>query len=449
LILLVVVLAVINATPSSAQQDNVTSGVATVYNNWNNIVHTFQTTETSQVMQTINQTGYQSFLSSVSVQHMRKIPQTYFETFVNHLMSDIQVPEDRRSELIASLLNVQNAQSNEWVSFDMMFNNGMTNSTLCKCVSILVRRNVEQSAYDVMMADVQASFALAPNVLVVRKSVSVNGGLFTDSTDEIVDVPKTVSQDDVTGMLNFAKVVAGKSFGDLLHLQLPMPSVPSATIFNVFASLAMGPSPLDPITSGISAITNSWTQIVNAFKSSSESTLQQVLVGRGFKTFSESAQMTRGVGIPDTYFDTFIGHQLQGFTVPAQYQQQLANYIQDIHYIDEEEWSGLDMQFSIDAGGSCKYAAVMSRLRADGKHDWMSCNLQATFSLAPDVYVIRKSSSILGGIFSKTEDTFKIVPRGLTMDDINAIFAYLKMVAYKQFADIFGINLQLPPGAGQ
>ena len=34
LILLVVVLAVINATPSSAQQDNVTSGVATVYNNW-------------------------------------------------------------------------------------------------------------------------------------------------------------------------------------------------------------------------------------------------------------------------------------------------------------------------------------------------------------------------------------------------------------------------------
>jgi hypothetical protein len=162
-------------------------------------------------------------------------------------------------------------------------------------------------------------------------------------------------------------------------------------------------------------------------RSSSSSTLQQVLVGRGFKTFSESAQMTRGVGIPDSYFDTFIGHQLQGFTVPPQYQQQLANYIQDIHYIDEEEWSALDMQFSIDAGGTCKYAAVMSRLRNDTKHDWMSCNLQATFSLAPDVYVIQKSSSILGGLFSKTEDTFKIVPRGLTMDDINAIFSYLKV----------------------
>jgi len=428
--------------------DNITSGAATIYNNWNNIVHTFQTTETSQVMQTINQTGYSNFLSSVSVQQMHKVPQTYFPVFVQHVVAAMQVPADRQPALIKSLLNVQSSPSNAWVSFDMMFNAG-DNSTLCKCVSILVRHNAPVAAYDMMLADVQASFALAPNVLVVRKSVSVNGGIFADSTDEIVDVPKSVSQDDVNGMLNFAKVMAGKSFGDLFNLKLPMPTVPSATIFNLFAAMDMGPSPLDPITSGIAAITNSWTQIVNAFKSSSSSTLQQVLVGQGFKKFSESAAMTRGVGIPDSYFDTFIGHQLQGFTVPAQYQQQLSNYIQDIHYIDEEEWSGLDMQFSIDAGGTCKYAAVMSRLRNDTKHDWMSCNLQATFALAPDVYVIRKSSSILGGIWSHTEDTFKIVPRGLTMDDINAIFAYLKMVAYKQFADIFGIDLQLPPGAGQ
>jgi hypothetical protein len=98
--------------------------------------------------------------------------------------------------------NHRNSQSNEWVSFDMMFNDGVVNSTLCKCVSIMVRHNVEQSAYDMILADVQSSFALAPNVLVVRKSVSVNGGIFADSTDEIVDVPKTVSQDDVNGMWN-------------------------------------------------------------------------------------------------------------------------------------------------------------------------------------------------------------------------------------------------------
>jgi len=75
-----------------------------------------------------------------------------------------------------------------------------------------------------------------------------------------------------------------------------------------------------------------------------------------------------------------------------------------IVWMDRNTWSIFNLAFARTTGGECKYVCVMAR------HDdilmnteWLIADITATFTLAPDVYVVSSSKSVLGGMFGSSK----------------------------------------------
>lgn len=113
--------------------------------------------------------------------------------------------------------------------------------------------------------------------------------------------------------------------------------------------------------------------------------------------------------------------------------------------MDEETWSAYHMLFSMGSGGDCKFVTILAHHNGtSGKIDMLLSDMQASFKLAPDVMVIQESKSVLGGIYSDSKIRLKELPRGVTEDDMKAVFDFFYIVAFKNFADLVGLKVDLP-----
>jgi len=75
----------------------------------------------------------------------------------------------------------------------------------------------------------------------------------------------------------------------------------------------------------------------------------------------------------------------------------------------------------------------------DDSFDWFVADIAAEFNLAPDVLVISESKSYLGGAFGSSTQKVKLVPRGITASDLEAVFAFFDIVTFERFGEILNI----------
>ena len=74
----------------------------------------------------------------------------------------------------------------------------------------------------------------------------------------------------------------------------------------------------------------------------------------------------------------------------------------------------------------------------------MITNIRAKFKLAPDLFIERTDTSVLGGIFEKGKEKIIKRPKTLTQDELTAILEMYKMVSFKILCEVFGINITPP-----
>ena len=169
------------------------------------------------------------------------------------------------------------------------------------------------------------------------------------------------------------------------------------------------------------------------------------LMSDGFDKFEESADMQKISGMDPAFLDTFISHAIQVYGIPSQYTEQARFAMEMVKYADSQTWNRFDLAFSEGSGGSMRYVVILGHNdAATGKTDWLVANIKATFSMAPDIMIIQKSKSILGGIWSSTKLVFKKMPKSLTPKDVELVFDFMTVVAMTQFAKLLGIPAQNP-----
>lgn len=61
--------------------------------------------------------------------------------------------------------------------------------------------------------------------------------------------------------------------------------------------------------------------------------------------------------------------------------------------------------------------------------------MEATYELAPDLLIYKKSTSYVGGIYAKIESVIEEIPREVTADDAKAFQAFNLGLALKLFSD--------------
>jgi hypothetical protein len=71
--------------------------------------------------------------------------------------------------------------------------------------------------FSFLVADMQATFQLSPDLLIVRHSTSFLGGLFSSSHDEIKSVPHAITMPELGTLLDYFDMIAFDRFLTFLH----------------------------------------------------------------------------------------------------------------------------------------------------------------------------------------------------------------------------------------
>lgn len=205
------------------------------------------------------------------------------------------------------------------------------------------------------------------------------------------------------------------------------------------------PSTWDNLADSFMKLTNNWTRIVQAFKTTRSSVIKERLIGKGFDKFNESAQIQILKGIKDKDFDKFIDHLARRVKVPEERKEDLKMVLEESKWADSNVWTAFNTLFSKDAGGTTKFASIIiSKDPNEDKYHVIFSDIKAEFALAPDVLVVNKKLSVLGGIWEDEKDEYVSVPKSLEPEDVQMVIQFFQIVAFKGFADQFGIKLDFP-----
>ena len=136
----------------------------------------------------------------------------------------------------------------------------------------------------------------------------------------------------------------------------------------------------------------------------------------------------------------------QEHETPSKYVDEVEALLDESEYSEEAAWNEFDMVFDVDSvRDNCKFCSIIVNHREeDEKFDVVYTDIQAYFKLAPEIQVIHKSKSILGGIFSSEKDVEKIVPKNLTQNDLFMIFSFFQIISYKLILQQFGVIVDFP-----
>jgi hypothetical protein len=194
-----------------------------------------------------------------------------------------------------------------------------------------------------------------------------------------------------------------------------------------------------------SSISTAWGAVqgvLSAFKTTSKDTLLQTMTDQGYKTFMDKTTVSVVQEIPDKYWSTFVNHMSTNLLIPQSQMLNFQNYVMDIQYVGSESWSALDLSFSEPTGAVCHYLLITSAKNDINRtHSWVHANIEAAFTLAPNIMVISHEKS---SFFSdKVTLELREVPAGLKMSDFQGVFSLLRVIALKSIADMIHLDLPL------
>lgn len=401
--------------------------------------------------------GFTSFKEQADIEQHNGVNDEYFNDFLDNLRSDLSLPANYDAQFKETMQVTLFSNSNVWVVFNIIFS--INTGADCKFVCVMATHDSVNKKTDWLVANVGATFELAPNLLVVQTKHSYVFGAWSDSEEKIVLKPASLSQNNLDLVFEFFEVVSFQRFAEFLNINSPHLAIGDPKpLGDAIAALGL-------VKSAITIVTSTWESIVNAFKTTKTSELKQILQGNGFNYYSQSGEMQKVTGLVESYYDTFANELLGRIQVPDDkktafqrifFKKNSLKYIDlffiyleffgDFKYIeDDNEWKAFHTVFSIGAGGECKFVAILAHHNTTTHTiDLLIGDFVASFKLAPNVAVIQESASYAGGIYSDSKVVFKDLPRSVTEDDLKAIFDFFYIVTYKNFGDMVGVSVNFP-----
>jgi len=303
---------------------------------------------------------------------------------------------------------------------------------------VMGRNNKAEKQTDWIFANVKAAFELSPNLMIVRKSTSSLRGFVSSTEDVIVQVPESITADDVQVVFDFFNVVVLQRLAEVL--QVVPSSAPSVAVAPVMAVA----SPTD-LVGAVSTVVDWYPKIVSAFKTTTKTELVATITQQGFDHFEGSTILDHVEGLEKAYVKDYLAIMTSELTIPADKQAIFQAHLNLLPHLRANEFAIYDIVYSVDSGGGCVYVCVvMSNDAAGQTSSFLVANIKATFHLAPNILVMQKTRSVLGGIYESSEVEFKYQDRPVTLSDIDAVFDFFKVAAFKKFADLIGLPADNP-----
>jgi len=301
------------------------------------------------------------------------------------------------------------------------------------------------------VGSMKAEFSLAPNLIVVRESHSSMFGAFKSSKDIIREVPPSITAEDIQQVLDFFFIVMVERSSEVLNIEVP--PVPAA-----FTLLSMPPTddtsappavpPVGPLATAsavVTTVTSWWTSIAKAFKTTKSTQIVGRIQQQGFNKFSGSSMLDHVEDLEDAYLSSYLDILLGQINIPSDKLNDLKGRLMLATHLSAEHFLLYDITFNINNGGDCKYVCLAITHDMEKKTtSIMVADIQATFALAPNILIVQKTQSKLGGIYESSSQSIEYQNRPIQTTDIQAVFQFFQVVAFDQFAKLLNVPAAVP-----
>ena len=193
-------------------------------------------------------------------------------------------------------------------------------------------------------------------------------------------------------------------------------------------------------------IGKTWQNLVSAFKTTHQKQIKKMTDGKGFEYFHGSSEIFLAFGLRQVHYDKYWQRKADHLKIPKEMKQKFLEIADDSQFMDKQAWNNLDLAFNPEESkkDEVKGVTILINQPVDGKYDVMVTNIRAKFKLAPDLFIERTDTSVLGGIFEKGNEKIIKKPKTLTQDELTAILEMYKMGSFKILCEVFGINITPP-----
>ncbi len=149
-------------------------------------------------------------------------------------------------------------------------------------------------------------------------------------------------------------------------------------------------------------------------------------------------------GLEAAWLDEYIEDFNYVVKIPSQYKElkeALARSIKFAKYSSRKQFNGNEIAFTKEGGGKSIFVTFMhKKIRENNTYNIVYTYFTADFALAPDMYVMNKGLSVLGGIWEDNKDVIKRVPRSLTTKDIDSLFSFMHLMTTKALYVALGVD---------
>ena len=201
--------------------DKLADGLIKSSNVYLKLVEAFKTKRTREIDQVLEGKGFENFAATGKVKMTKGIKGERFGDYINILKRIVKVPEEHEEAIDAVLETIEFADKDFWNNYKNAFSMGQTSSA--KFVSIYAYANQDNNTYDIVYLDVEGTFKLAPDTIVIKKTLMVLGGIWNDDNIEYEKRDKTLTPEIMDQVFDFFTILSFNSVGKMLGVNFEFP----------------------------------------------------------------------------------------------------------------------------------------------------------------------------------------------------------------------------------
>lgn len=199
---------------------------------------------------------------------------------------------------------------------------------------------------------------------------------------------------------------------------------------------------------GVNKICDMWDKICATFGSSQWNYVKGIIDQQGYEKLCLDSNFMSNGGVRFSSWDVYWKRTINVLKLDEQQRTDAEIEIEFAKDSDGNAWVANTIGFDNKQGGEIGKMRIINFLtnvrKEDNKFDAIVFDFEVSFKIAPRLVFRSKGCSILGGIYSDSEDYIEEQNVELTEAQVDAILKYFKLLSLELIASVAGVKLTLP-----
>ncbi len=188
---------------------------------WRDIATTFSTKITRVMEKYLRGVGFNKLTGSCTFQFKIGLDLDRYKDFARLFLKKNNIPPKFVEQMAQSITDASHMREQMVADIDILFNKDDKNNDKVNFMHLMSWRDKKEKKVTLIYTHSHLDFKLAPDVIVMRKTKSIAGGIVRTSEPEFLTEPKSLSHEDLDMIMKFFSYSVIRMFAMTLGIDAP------------------------------------------------------------------------------------------------------------------------------------------------------------------------------------------------------------------------------------